>query len=110
MSCMLHIAIDRFIGVSPDKMIFAGVDATGFETRHCTPYYLYRCSLKRSYTKMSVGSDMKTQLVCAFVIQHHYLISHDIKHFPEILQQMISYAVHGLCFWIWDTIQNRFTR
>ncbi len=57
---LLHVAIDRFIGmVSPGK-IFAGVDATGFEDRHCTPYYSYRCSLRHSYIKMSAGSDMKT--------------------------------------------------
>ncbi len=82
---LLHVAIGRFIGiVCPDK-IFAGVDATGFEDRHSTPYYSYRCSLRHSYTKCSAGSDMKTQIICAVVIQHHP-ISHDIKHFPEILQ------------------------
>ena len=31
---------------------------------------------------------MKTQLVCAVVIQHHP-VSHDIKHFPELFQQMM---------------------
>jgi len=59
-------------------MIFAGVDATGFEDRHSTPYYSYRCSLRHSYTKLSAGSDTLTQLVCAVVIQHHPM-SHDIK-------------------------------
>jgi hypothetical protein len=36
---------------------------------------------------MTAGSDMKTQLVRAVVIQHHP-VSHDVKHFPEILKQM----------------------
>lgn len=72
-------------------MIFAGADATGFEDRHCTPYYSYRCSLRHSYTKMSAGSYMKTQLVCAVVIQHHP-ISHDIMHFPQMLEQMVTVA------------------
>ena len=85
---LLHVAIGRFIGIVSPGKIFAGADATGFEDRHCTPYYSYRCSLRRSYTKMSAGSDMKTQLVCSVVIQHHP-ISHDIKHFPDILQQMM---------------------
>jgi len=88
---LLHVAIGRFIGIiTPDK-IFAGADATGFEDRHCTPYYSYRCFLRHSYIKMSAGSDMSTQLVCAVVIQHHP-VSHDIKHFPEIFGQMMLVA------------------
>ncbi len=88
---LLHVAIGRFISIAcPDK-IFAGADATGFEDKHCTPYYSYRCSLRHSYIKMSAGSDMKTQIICAVVIQHHP-ISHDIKHFPEIFGQMMSVA------------------
>ena len=86
---LLHVAIGRFIGIISPGKIFAGADATGFETRHATPYYTYRCSLRHSYTKMSAGSDMKSQLVCAVVIQHHP-ISHDIKHFPNLFQQMVS--------------------
>jgi hypothetical protein len=89
---LLHVAIGRFIGIVSPGMIFAGADATGFEDRHCTPYYSYRCSLRRSYTKLSAGSDMKTQLVCVVVIQHHP-VSHDIRHFPEIFQQMMTVAV-----------------
>jgi transposase len=84
---LLHVAIGRFIGIVSPGKIFAGADATGFEDRHSTPYYSYRCSLRHSYTKMSAGSDMKTQIICAVVIQHHP-ISHDIKHFPEILKQI----------------------
>ncbi len=84
---LLHVAIGRFIQIVSPGKIFAGVDATGFEDRHSTPYYSYRCSLRHSYTKMSAGSDMKTQLVCAVVIQHHP-VSHDVKHFPEILKRM----------------------
>jgi len=89
---LLHVAIGRFIQMISPSKIFAGVDATGFETRHCTSYYSYRCSLRRSYTKLSAGSDMSTQLVCVVVIQHHP-VSHDIKHFPEIFQQMTVVAM-----------------
>jgi hypothetical protein len=86
---LLHVAVGRFIGImSPDK-IFAGIDATGFEDRHATPYYTWRCSLRHSYTKMSAGSDMKTQLICAVVIQH-YPVSHDVKHFPQLFSQMVA--------------------
>ena len=48
-------------------------------------------ALRRSYTKLSAGSDMSTQLVCVVVIQRHP-VSHDIKHFPEIFGQMILVA------------------
>jgi len=86
---LLHVAIGRFIGIVCPGRIFAGADATGFEDRHATPYYTWRCSLRHSYTKISAGSDMKTQLVCAVVIQHHS-VSHDIKHFPQLFSQMVA--------------------
>jgi hypothetical protein len=89
---LLHVAIGRFIGLVCPGKIFAGADATGFEDGHATSYYTYRCSTRHSYTKLSAGSDMLTQLVVAVVVQHHP-ISHEIRHFPEILQQMMTVAV-----------------
>ena len=35
---------------------------------------------------------MKTQLICVVVIQHH-LVYHDIRHFPELFQQMMTVAI-----------------
>ena len=86
---LLHIAIGRFIQIISPGKIFAGADATGFETRHAAPYYSYRCNLRHAFTKMSAGSDMKSQLICAVVIQHHPT-SHDIKHFPKLFSQMLD--------------------
>ena len=86
---LLHVAIGRFIQIISPGKIFAGADATGFETRHATPYYTWRCSLRHPYTKLSAGSDMKTQLVCAVVIGHHP-VPHDIKHFPQLFSQMAA--------------------
>ncbi len=86
---LLHVAIGRFISIACPGKIFAGADATGFETRHATPYYTYRCNLRHAFTKMSAGSDMKTQLVCAVVIQHHP-VSHDTKHFPILFSQILD--------------------
>lgn len=65
---LLHVAIGRFIQIITPGKIFAGADATGFEDTHRTPYYSYRCNLRHSYTKISAGSDMKSQLICAVVI------------------------------------------
>jgi hypothetical protein len=96
---LLHVAIGRFISITCPGKIFAGVDATGFEDRHCTPYYSYRCSLRHSFTKLSAGSDMTTQLVIAVVIQHHP-VSHDIKHFPELFQHMMIVTVP--CIFVLD--------
>ena len=59
---VLHVAISRFIGIISPDSIFAGIDATGFENRHATPYYSYRCNIRHAFTKMSAGSDMKSQL------------------------------------------------
>ena len=86
---LLHVAIGRFIQIVLPDSIFAGIDATGFENRHATPYYSYRCNIRHSFTKMSAGSDMKSQLICAVVIQHHP-VSHDIKHFPKLFSQMLD--------------------
>ncbi len=66
----LHVAIGRFIRIISLGKIFAGIDATGFENRHATPYYSYRCNLRHAFTKCSAGSDMESQLICAVVIQH----------------------------------------
>ncbi len=88
---LLHVAIGRFIGlVCPDK-IFAGADATGFEDRHAASYYTYRACLVRSYTKLSAGSDMKTQLVIAVVIRHNST-GHEIKLFPKIFEEVTTVA------------------
>ena len=84
---LLHVAIGQFIGIVSPGRIFAGADATGFESRHAAPYYTYRCNLRHAYAKMSAGSDMRTQLVCAVVIQHHP-VSHDVKHFPKLFARM----------------------
>ena len=85
----LHVAFGRFIRIISPGKIFAGADATGFENRHAAPYYTYRCNIRHSFTKCSAGSDMKSQLICAVVIQHHP-VSHDIKHFPKLFSQMLD--------------------
>ncbi len=53
------------------------------------PYYSHRCNLRNAFTKMLARSDMKSQLVCAVVIQRHPT-SHDIKHFPKLFSQMLD--------------------
>jgi len=52
-------------------------------------YYTYKCNIRHAFTKMSAGSDMKSQLICAVLIQHHP-ISHDIKHFPKLFSKMLD--------------------
>ena len=86
---ILHIAIGRFIQIVSPGLIFAGIDATGFENRHAIPYYSHRYNLRHAFTKCSASSDMKTQLVCAVVIQHHP-VSHDTKYFPKLFSQMLD--------------------
>ena len=89
MRVLLDVAISRFIGIISPSSIFAGIDATGFENRHATPYYTYRCNLMHAFTKISAGSDMKSQLICAVVIQHHP-VSHDTKYFSKLFSQMLG--------------------
>ena len=104
---LLHVTIGRFIGIVSPGKIFAGADATGFEDRHCTPYYSYRCSIRHSYTKLSAGSDMLTQIVIAVVIQHHP--SHDIRHLPELFQQMMIFSAPWIFVLGKGMMQNGFT-
>ncbi|MGI0046734.1 MAG: transposase, partial [Nitrosotalea sp.] len=51
----------------------------------------YRCSLRHSYTKLSAGSDMETQLIIAVVIRHN-TVSHEIRYFPQMLERVLSFA------------------
>ena len=38
---------------------------TVFETRYATSYYTYRYNIRHAFTKIPVGSDMESQLICA---------------------------------------------
>jgi transposase len=69
------------------KKIIAGVDATGFQEDQATSFYTKRVKLRHSYLKLSLGSDMITQLACSFIIQY-YPLSHEIKHFPKLFEKM----------------------
>jgi hypothetical protein len=106
---LLHIAIGRFIGMVCPGKIFAGVDATGFEDGHAASYYTYRCSLRKSYTKLSTGSDMVTQLVIAVVIQHD-TVSHEIKHFPQLLERIVTVSRPWIFVLDRGLMQNGFIR
>lgn len=86
---LLYEIIASFIKRTTSEEILAAADATGFETGHATPYYTYRCSLRHAYTKMTAGSDMDSQLICAVAIAHHP-IPHDVKQFPDVFSQMLK--------------------
>lgn len=88
---LLHVMISRFIGIVCPGKIFAGVDATGFEDGHAASYYTYRSCLAHSYTKLSAGSDMVTQLAISVVIRSD-TTGHEIKHFPKILEEVVAVA------------------
>ncbi|MDE1767436.1 MAG: transposase, partial [Thaumarchaeota archaeon] len=89
-SVMLHLAIGRFIGIVSPGKIFAGADATGFEDGHAASYYTYRSSLTHSYTKLSAGSDMVTQLIISVVIRQD--TGHEVRHFPTMLEEIVDLA------------------
>lgn len=71
--------------------MFAGADASGFEDGHAASYYTYRLHLAHSYTRLSAGSDMASQLVVAVVIQDHTK-GHEIRAFPKLLKGMLGVA------------------
>ena len=88
-SIQISCLIDQRIVTFGSKLNYFSIYWTGFENRHAAPYYTYRCNIRHSFTKCSAGSDMKSQLICAVVIQHHP-VSHDIKHFPKLFSQMLD--------------------
>ena len=81
-----HDIIGRFIRRVNTDGIFA-IDATGFESGHSGKYYDIRASIRHGFPKMSLCSDMKTQIVCAAVLQNHP-VSHDIMHVPRLLSRI----------------------
>ena len=66
--------------------VFAGIDATGFETIHAASYYVWRTDFRRQYTKMSACSDTGTQLVMAVAVGRGPAA--DVSHVPELLRKM----------------------
>jgi hypothetical protein len=82
---LLHIVTGRFAYLI-GRPELAGMDGTGFEDRHSTPYYTYRARLHRSYIKMSCASDLKTQVVLSCAISHRPI--HDTKHVSHLLRRM----------------------
>ncbi len=84
-----------------------------FGVRHQDKHLLIFCKeifeIKQGFTKCSAGSDMKTQLICAVVIQHHqYLMisSNSQNYFHKCLMLLQC----RLWYWTKDTMQNQYTR
>jgi hypothetical protein len=82
---LLHVMVGRF---GCGRIRVAGMDASGFEDHHSTPYYTYRARLYRSYAKMSVISDLKTQLVLCCVVSHRPV--HDTKHVRMLIKTSLQ--------------------
>jgi len=67
------------------KSVFAGINATRFGHGQSSHYYTRRSKLRRKFVKMSVISDMKSQIICAIKIRHH--TRHDSIDFGPLLQK-----------------------
>jgi len=52
------------------KKIFFGIDSSGFKSTHSSQYYTERAKLrKRKWIKLSVGTDVLKQIICAIKIR-----------------------------------------
>lgn len=80
---LLHVMIGRFGG---GRTHLAGMDATGFEDRHCTTYYSYRARLYHTYAKLSCIFDLQSQLVMCCAISHGP--AHDIRHVRILMRRL----------------------
>ena len=90
-AAMLHLAVGRFARTFCPGAVFAGIDATGFETRHAATYYTWRAGLRHEYTKLSACSDMGTQLVMA--VKCGRGTEHDVSHIPVLLSRVRRLAL-----------------
>jgi transposase len=80
---LLHVMVGRF---GCGRIRVAGMDASGFEDRHCTPYYTYRARLCRTYAKLSCIFDLQSQIVLCCVVSHRPI--HDTKHVRMLIQRL----------------------
>lgn len=80
---LLHLMVGRF-GCCTVRL--AGMDSTGFEDHHCTPYYTYRARLHRTYTKLSCIFDVSSQMVLCCAVSHRPI--HDTKHVRKLIRML----------------------
>ena len=54
------------------RLIFVGIDSSGFNATHASQYYAERAKLKRKrrkYIKLSLGADVLQQIICTLKIR-----------------------------------------
>jgi hypothetical protein len=51
------------------KKIFFGIDSSGFKSTHSSQYYTERAKLRKKWIKLSVGTDVLKQIICAIKIR-----------------------------------------
>ena len=64
-NALLERIISSFIIISGTKRIFVGIDSTGFKMTHASRSYTERTGLRRKYAKLSIGSNVLEQIICA---------------------------------------------
>jgi hypothetical protein len=61
-NALLEKIIPSFIVISGcTKLIFVGIDSTGFKMTHASQYYTDLTGLRRKYAKLSIGADVLQQ-------------------------------------------------
>jgi hypothetical protein len=69
---MLERIISFFIVLTNFRLIFVGVDSSGFKATHASQYYAERIKMKRrrrKYIKLSLGADGLQQIICTLKIR-----------------------------------------
>ena len=51
------------------RLLFIGIDSTGFKITHASQYYTERTGLRRRYAKLSIGADVLQQIICTIKIR-----------------------------------------
>ena len=73
------------------RIIFTGIDSTGFKITHASQYYTERTGTRRKYAKLSIGADVLQQIICTIKIRRAPT-RHDNIDFRPIITNKIRYS------------------
>ena len=63
--------------------MFVGIDASGLRSSNTSSYYTDRTGIRKKYIKLSIGAELKEQVVCSLKIR--MAPKHDTIDFRPII-------------------------
>ncbi|HET7283428.1 MAG TPA: hypothetical protein VFI70_01975, partial [Nitrososphaeraceae archaeon] len=54
-----------------NRLLFVGIDASGFKLTNSSQYYTDRAKLRKKYLKLSLAADVVCQIICTIKIRRY---------------------------------------